>query len=249
MTRSFLSKKVREVILGSLLGDGSLKINKNYKNARFSFRHSICQKEYFFWKVNQLREISGRSCWWQQRKNSLGKTMLRYQSIATDSLTDIFKLTSKNRNFSIRRKWLNQLTSLSLAIWWLDDGSLVVNSRRGVLCTDSFSHNEQKILARYLLKVWDIKTHIGKIRRTHNGIAREYYRLWIRSSKELQKLMRIILPHIEIPSVLPKVLLLYKNSNLQQRWISEVSRLTGFSERLIEKYVIEKKSKWKAFRK
>ncbi|PIR02174.1 MAG: hypothetical protein COV62_02125, partial [Candidatus Nealsonbacteria bacterium CG11_big_fil_rev_8_21_14_0_20_35_11] len=56
MIKSFLSKNCKEIILGSLLGDGSLRIHKSYKNARFSFRHSVNQKEYFFWKAGQLKE-------------------------------------------------------------------------------------------------------------------------------------------------------------------------------------------------
>lgn len=249
MTQSFLSDKCKEIILGSLLGDGSLKIHEPYKNPRFSFRHSIKQQEYFFWKVNQLKEISGEKCWWEQEKNGLGNTMFRYQSLAMDSLMDLYRLTYENNRLIIRRKWLNQLTSLSLAVWWLDDGSLITNSRRGVICTDPFSYDEQKLLARYLLKVWGIRVHIGKIKRVHDGKIKEYYRLWIRSSEELMKLLRLILPYIKIASMLPKVLLLYKNLDLQQRWISEVSRLSGFSEALIEKYVADKKTKWKAFRK
>lgn len=249
MIKSFLSNKCKEVILGSLLGDGSLRIHQSYKNARFSFRHSVRQEEYFFWKVSQLKEISGKKYWWRQEKNSLGRVMLRYQSIAMDSLTDLYKLTHKNNQMVIRRKWLNRLTPLSLAVWWLDDGSLITNSRRGVICTDSFSYSEQKLLARYLLKVWDIKVHIGKAKQRYNGEIREYYRLWIRSSEELMKLLRLILPHIETASMLPKVLLLYKNQDLQQRWISEVVTLTNFSAREVEKYVIEKKSRWKNFRK
>ena len=39
--------KEQAIILGSLLGDGSLKIHSGYKNARFSFRHSYKQQEYF----------------------------------------------------------------------------------------------------------------------------------------------------------------------------------------------------------
>ena len=249
MTKSFLSKKCREVILGSLLGDGSLKIHEPYKNPRFSFRHTIQQEEYFFWKVNQLKEISSAKCWWRQEKNGLGGAMLRYQSIATDSLMDLYKLTHKNGRLTIRRKWLNMLTPLSLAVWWLDDGSLITNGRRGVICTDPFSYDEQKLLARYLFKVWGIKVHLGKISRVYEGKTKEYYRLWIRSSEELMKLLRLILPHVKAVSMLPKVLLLYRNLDLQQRWISEVSRLTGFSEAIVEKYVADKKSRWQAFRK
>ena len=44
---SLLSCQTRSILLGSLLGDGSLKIHKGYQNARFSFRHTIKQQDYF----------------------------------------------------------------------------------------------------------------------------------------------------------------------------------------------------------
>src|SRR3989338_1383100 len=174
MIKSFLSNKNKEVILGSLLGDGSLKIPERYKNARFSFRHSVLQQKYFFWKVDQLKEISGENCWWKQKADGYGGEKLRYQSLALESLSELHKLTHKNNHLVIKRKWLNQLTPLSLAIWWLDDGSLIGTGKRGVFCTDSFSLDEQKIIARYLLKVWGIKTTIGKINRRWNGKTKEY---------------------------------------------------------------------------
>lgn len=250
MNKSFLSHRCKEIILGSLLGDGSLKIQKSYKNARFSFRHSVHQREYFLWKVQQLKEISGNSNVWEQKADGFGGKKLRYQSRALESLTQLYQLTHKKNHLAIRRKWLNQLTPLSLAIWWLDDGSIIGNGRKGVFCTDSFSLKDQKVLARYLLKVWGVKVKIGKITRLWKGKKREYYRLWIRSAKEMKKFLSIILPVFpDIPSMLPKILLLYKDSQLQQRWISEVSKTTCFSQSLIEKYLAEKKSKWLAFRK
>lgn len=246
---SFLSDQCREIILGSLLGDGSLKIHQAYKNARFSFRHSVQQREYFFWKVFQLKEISSESCWWEQEKNGLGGKMLRYQSNASEVLTELYQETHRKNRIEIRRRWLNQLTPRSLAVWWLDDGSLITNGRRGVLCTDPFTYEEHKILAQYLSKVWGVKTAIGKITRVREGKRYEYYRLWIRSSEELKKFLMIILPHVQVSSMLPKVLLLYRDSQLQQRWISEVSHATGFSDEVIKSYVAQKKAKWKMFRK
>ena len=249
MIESFLSKNCKEIILGSLLGDGSLRIHKSYKNARFSFRHSVNQKEYFFWKAGQLKEISGESSIWRQKADGFGGEKLRYQSLALESLTELYRLTHKGNQLIIRRKWLNELTPLSLAIWWLDDGSLIGNGKRGVICTDPFSLKDQKTLARYFLKVWGVKTAIGKISRRSNGKRVEYYRLWIRSSEELKKLLRIILPELKIPSMLPKIILLYKNSKLQQRWISEIIEKTKFSREITEKYLIEKQQRYKRFQK
>lgn len=249
ITRSFLSDQCKEVILGSLLGDGSLKIHKPYKNARFSFRHSVAQEDYFFWKVAQLKEISGRSHFWKQKPNGLGGAMVRYQSEARENLTDLYRLTHKQNKFLIRRRWLNMLTPLSLAVWWLDDGSLVGNGKRGVFCTDSFPIEEQKILAQYLLKVWNIKTALGKIKRQREGEMVEYYRLWIRSSEELKKFLRIILPFIPVANMLQKALILYKDSQLQERWISEVVQKSQFPKAVIESSLSEKKRKYKRFQK
>jgi hypothetical protein len=41
-----LSDSCKSVILGSILGDGSLKLYDGYKNARLSIRHSNIQKDY-----------------------------------------------------------------------------------------------------------------------------------------------------------------------------------------------------------
>ena len=249
MITSFLSDRCREIVLGMVLGDGSLKIHKPYKNARFSFRHSIGQKDYFSWKVGELKEICSESCWWKQEPNGLGGEMLRCQSLALESLTEIYKITHYHNTLAIKRRWLNLLTPLSLAVWWTDDGSIIGNGRKGVLCTDPFTLEEQKILSQYLLKVWKVNVAIGKITRERNGEIREYYRLWFRSTEELKKFLIIILPYVPVASMLYKTTLLYKDSQLQQRWISEMVKHTNFSEELISKLVHERKSKLKSFQK
>src|SRR3989344_6577705 len=160
-----LSEKVQSIILGSLLGDGFLTISDKYRNARFSFRHSHIQKEYFQWKANELKEITAdRSQWVQgtdEKPDGWGTVKFRFQSAALPSLTELHRLTHKGISgpkARVRRSWLNKLTPLSLAIWWLDDGSLVSDSRQGVLCTDSFSLFEVEILQKYLQTVWNIQT-------------------------------------------------------------------------------------------
>ncbi|PIT96675.1 hypothetical protein COT82_01930 [Candidatus Campbellbacteria bacterium CG10_big_fil_rev_8_21_14_0_10_35_52] len=241
-----LSKDVQEIILGSLLGDGSIAINPKYKNARFSFRHSIKQKEYFFWKMNKLKEICEESCYWLQgsdkKPDGWGTTKYRFQSRALFSLTKLYNLTHKKvtgTKVKVTRKWLNHLSPLSLAIWWQDDGSLVSDSRQGVICTDGFSLKEVKIIHQYFKKVLNIKTKIGQI------LNQDKYRIWIRSSEELKKFLRIIIPHIFVKSMLYKILLVYKDSQIQQRWISELVRIGNFSKEELEKALFDKKSKSK----
>ena len=242
-----LSDHMIQIILGSLLGDGSLKIHAGYANARFSFRHSVKAAEYFHWKVEQLRAIASESCVFVQTDDGgfSDKDKLRFQSRALPELTEIYQLTHKQHHFRIRRKWLNQMSALSLAIWWLDDGSLISNTRKGVFCTDSFDQESVKRLAQYLQIEWNIQTHVAPVGRKRQGRQEQYWRLWIRSTEELKKFLRIIIPHVLVKEMLYKVLILYHDPQLQQRWISEVSELSCFSIEQISVIVKKRKSELK----
>lgn len=240
-----LSKTGEEVILGSLLGDGSIAINPNYKNARLSFRHSVLQKEYFWWKVSLLKEISGPSCTWEQPADGYSQSpKLRYQSLALPVLTDIYQLVTKDKKKVVSRKWLNKLTPLGLAAWWLDDGS-IIGVRKGVFCTDGYSRKEAEIIKQYFKIVWGLNTTVGEI---HRPGGKTFTRVYLRSTEELRRFLLIILPQVKVPQMLPKVLLLYKDPILQQRWVSEVIRLTGFSEETVNFWLKVRKSKSKKFR-
>lgn len=239
-----LSDREKSIILGSLLGDGSLKIHKGYANARFSFRHSIAQKEYFMWKAHELAAISSDKCVFLQKADGWAKMeKLRFQSRALSTLTELYRLTHEQHRFAISRSWLNQLTPLSLAIWWCDDGSIISNGRKGVICTDGFDEKSVRFLARYMEVVWKVKVHAGPITRQRDNEHILYWRLWL-STGELKKFLRIIIPYIPVPSMIYKFVLLYKDSQLQQRWISEMISMSYFSRDAIEKAYAEKISKW-----
>lgn len=243
--KSSLSDSCREIILGSLLGSGSLKVHKPHLNARFSFRHSKKNEEYFRWKVSELKEISSGKCIWDQ-VDEMGEK-LRYQSRALEELTELYRLTHPHGKFRIRRKWLNLMTPLSLCVWWLDDGSLVSNCRQGVLCTDRFAYEDLLIVVRYFRRVWNLHPRIGSV--SKNGPRANQFRLWFRSTEELKNFLRIILPFVPVPSMLYKVLILYKDPELQERWISEVSSRSGFGRGVIGEIVNERKNRLALFRK
>jgi hypothetical protein len=245
-----LSDRTKEIILGTLLGDGSLKQQKNYKNVRLQFRHSEKDKDYFYWKVKQLQEIAGQNSVNVQKPDGYSKNKkLRFLGSALPALTKLHELTYKKNTLNIQRKWLNNMTSLSLAVWWCDDGSLIgEGGRKGVFCTDGFDRESVKILAQYLDKVWHIRTKVAPVNHLRGGKYEQYWRLWIRSPEELKKFLRIIIPHIPVEGMLRKILLLYKDSQMQQRWISEVVQLSQFSEDIVIRNLSKKKAKWKHFR-
>ena len=237
-----ISNRCREIVLGSLLGDGSLRMRKNYNNARLEIRHSVIQQDYFFWKIQELQEISGDNCYRLQPADGWSKNKkLHYHSRSNTVITEIYNLTHyDDGNISFNRKWLKLLTPLSLLIWWLDDGSLVKNSRQGIFCTEGFNRDGVLALSNHLKKKWGIETNIGR--------RGKYYQLRIYSTENLKKFFRLVLPHFAVPSMLPKVILLYKDTDLQKRWISEVSELTKIPISVVEQYTKEKSSRWKSFR-
>lgn len=187
-----LSENCKSVVLGSLLGNGSLKKYSGYPNAIFSIRHSLLQKDYMLWKMGFLKEVHNPSSLILQQPTGFSQNQkLLYQSQSHEELTKIYDLTYKYNKLLIKRKWLNHLTPLSLAIWWLDDGSLISNKKQGVLCTDGFERKQVDLLSRYLLKVWNIKTKVRNVRRVRDSVVKEYPRLWI-STCDMRKFIDII---------------------------------------------------------
>lgn len=244
-----LSDQARQVILGSLLGDGSLKILKGYAHANLQIRHSEVQKEYLLWKAHMLKEIgSDRSVSVQKADGYSTNRKWRFVSKRLPELTALHHLTYTHNTLRIRRTWLNQMTPLALAVWWCDDGSLIsYGGRKGVWCTDGFDKASVTILARYLKVVWNVQTVVAPVGRKRDGTQEQYWRLWIRSTEELKKFLRIILPHIP-PSMIHKAIFFYKDSQLQQRWISEIIELSGLPQDVVMQAYEVKKAKWKDFR-
>ena len=155
--------------------------------------------------------------------------MVNLQSRACENLTKIHSLVCKNNVLCVERSWLDALDGLALLIWWLDDGSLVANGRRGCFCTNGFSFDTQNTLKQYLLERWKIKTTIGKVvpkatsSRTFFGEAEKknpiYYRLYL-DNTNLRKLFEIIMPFLEVKEMLFKFAIRYKRKHDQERWIS-----------------------------
>ncbi len=91
-------------------------------------------------------------------------------------------------------------------------------------------------------------TKVAPINRSRGSKQEQYWRLWIYSTEDLKKFLRIIIPHIPVKTMLRKVLLLYKDSQMQQRWISEVTSLSKFSKETVLVELEKKRKKWKNFR-
>lgn len=259
-----LSDRCREVILGSLLGDGSLKIAKGYKNARLTIRHSIVQEEYLRWKAEELQEIASTGSIQLQKPDGFSANKkISFQSRALPQLTVIHRKAYEDNQLRIKRSWLNHMTELSLLVWWLDDGSIIANGRKGVFCTESFDLTAHRILQRYLKVVWGISTTVGNHWCAAKHSDEQKHRLYLNNS-ELRKLFRLIMPvfgglsdispnepqHAGVTyrkeavssnlhtTMLKKFCLQYNDPQFQQRWISDMKESMPTLEAEIDQWYL-----------
>lgn len=238
-TQNPLSMSTKQIILGGILGDGSLKIAKNYKNARYSERHSIIQANYLKWKFRLLQpELDGTLIIQSAEKASFSRQKkIIYQSRVNVHLTALHHLTHVKNKKKIKRRWLNNLQELALAVWWCDDGSLNTTTSQGVFCTDGFTFKELLVLVRYLEVDWNIKCNIieNPVKIKKGEEIRIDYRLRFSTFSDLQSFFRIILPYIPVSEMLYKIMICFKDPKNQQRWISEVKKALPEFQSEIEK--------------
>lgn len=177
------------IILGTLLGDGFLQ--KRSKKARLRICHSYKQKEFVDWKYFHLKRLCSRTGPPKkvQQKNGLvylfatqsEKILANYHSLFYEKIPCHTGLSfAQGAPDRYRKKIDHQLLEyiqnpLSLAVWWLDDGSCQTNSRAGQLATHSFNLSENKILKKLLLQNFQINSNILK----HISRNKTYYYLYI----------------------------------------------------------------------
>jgi len=157
-----LPYEVKQIILGSLLGDGS--ICRYSKNTRcFRFQHSLDQSEYFQYKKNLLGNL------FNECKGSIGgfegsKPNRRGTSITNASISDfIINYCEVNNKKTINKKWINEINPIALSIWYMDDGYCNFNNKqrpRAIFNTQSFSVKEVKLLKNMLKNKYNIISNI-----------------------------------------------------------------------------------------
>lgn len=176
-----LTQSQLSIIIGSILGDGYLRIIPGRKDVFLEINHSIKAKEYVDWKYNMLKDI----CVSPPKERVIDDTRTAYRFYTQQhlGLTKLFKMFYKNGKKIIPSSLV--LNPIILAVWYMDDGS---KSRKHdvYLNTQQFSINCQKILLNKLRDL-GLKARLNK--------DKKYYR--IRFLKESVKdFNRVIYPHI-----------------------------------------------------
>ncbi len=173
-SRGILTKRQRQILVGTLLGDGHLEQNGKY--CRLRVDHYSKQKDYIFWMAKEFELFSLKPRITSERDKRSGKTYIGWH-FSTKSLpifSEFRRLFYKNKKKIIPLKISEMMYDLSLAIWYMDDGFRRRDSKGFYLCSSSFTGEEQKILLKMLLEKFGIEARI------HH--QREFERIFIPSA-------------------------------------------------------------------
>lgn len=118
-TAGSLSQTQKSVIIGSILGDGYLRIIKGRQNAFLEINHSLKQRAYVDWKYNLLKDIVKSPP--RLRVSNNNRSAYRFYTRQHDELTLLFHYFYRQGIKIIPDKF--RITPLTLAVWFMDDGS------------------------------------------------------------------------------------------------------------------------------
>lgn len=199
-----LSKEQKSLLIGLLLGDGT--ISSNYV---FKLSHSEAQREFLQWKVDLLNKFNiknnGIKGYISKCGYNIGKNVL-YSQMSLNPTIKALRRTIYIPKKTITRRLLNWLNPLGIAIWYMDDGCINVNTSKQ---RSSIQHtikiatcvNEPtiNIIIQYFLEVWNIKFRPFKEGKGTFSIASS-------TEEDCKKFIEIVKPYIEqVPSLLYKI--------------------------------------------
>ncbi|MGB9309028.1 MAG: intein-containing recombinase RecA [Mycobacterium sp.] len=154
---SLLSDQQWEIVLGSLMGDGCLSppVRQDSESARLRIGHGAQQSAYLDWKVSLLENIPH-----SRTLNSKGAVFADFSPLAELHELRSAVYLGDGKKF-LSEEYLKGLTPLSLAIWYMDDGSFSLRSKglqqrtqggsgRIEICVEAMSEGSQVRLRDYL---------------------------------------------------------------------------------------------------
>lgn len=165
----------KQIIYGSLLGDGCLFHPSGCTQCAFNERHSEKQEEYIRWKAEHLHSLKpvltsiydesnfegAEYCWVLQTASCKFFTNLHKEMYRPATKKDYERgLSQRVKNVKIvTREHLERLTPLGIAVWVMDDGS-ITRAHNGYaewrIYTNGFSSEDLKIIFSYFKEVYNL---------------------------------------------------------------------------------------------
>lgn len=204
--KSKITKESRNLLIGMLLGDGTISSNNVFKIA-----HSESQKDYLEWKVKQLKEAGIRNNGIKSYIKTKGYTIgvpVYYTQLNTIPFIKVLrKVFYKEKKILGNRKLLNRLDARGIAIWYMDDGHINIRKTKderpmGFYIKISTCEPKQEVqtIIDFFKEQWNINFYMF-----HEGKKEDSYSLCC-GTKEGLKFIDIVKPYVsQVPSMIHKI--------------------------------------------
>ena len=204
--KSKITKESRNLLIGLLLGDGTISNNNVFKIA-----HSESQKDYLEWKVKQLKEAGIRNNGIKSYIKTKGYTIgvpVYYTQLNTIPFIKVLrKVFYKEKKILGNRKLLNRLDAKGIAIWYMDDGHINIRKTKdgrpmGFYIKISTCEPKQEVqtIIDFFKEQWNINFYMF-----HEGKKEDSYSLCC-GTKEGLKFIDIVKPYVsQVPSMIHKI--------------------------------------------
>lgn len=185
------SDDVHQLILGSILGDASIRCNSKHLDkaptAYLEETHSVSQAAYCKWKAEKLKNVGISFIGEDNRGNTLFRT---YPSYALLEYGRKYYGSKTSKHFTT--DILNLLSPLGLAVWYMDDGTISKNARNASICfgRNAFDDDPYALLVKF-------KERFGLSPKLYKkGKGEKYWYSIEFLGEEFDRFITIISPHI-----------------------------------------------------
>lgn len=159
-----LSEFQREVLVGTLLGDGCMETMNHGRTYRLKIEHSFKQKEYVDWKYNVFKKWVLTEPKVKMKKYS-GATRMNYgfSTVSHGSLRFYGQQFYRNGKKIIPRFISKIMTPISLAVWFMDDGSIKSAKHKAlVIHSQSFTKSDLERIIKILNRKFAVKANLRR---------------------------------------------------------------------------------------
>ncbi|MGH2829621.1 MAG: recombinase RecA [Actinomycetota bacterium] len=157
-----------EVLRGGLMGDAALSRHArrahdaDIAGVRFRMGHGAAQRDYLEWKASLFSNIP-----MSRSTNERGAVFVDLTPLS--ELSELQRVVYVSKQKVLDEQYLKQLTPLSLAIWFMDDGHLDIRNEQGTsariqICVQAMSPETRERLVGYLRDTWDLDVRLTSTR-------------------------------------------------------------------------------------
>ena len=200
-----ITKESRNLLIGMLLGDGTISNNNVFKIA-----HAESQKDYLEWKIKQLNNCgirnNGIKFYIKTHGYNSGVPVYYTQLNILPFIKVLRRVCYKGKKIIGNRKLLNRLSPKEIAIWYMDDGHINIRKNKGKPCGFYVKislcepKEEVQTIIDYFKEVWNINFYMF-----HEGKKEDSYSLCC-GTKEGLKFIELVKPYVlEVPSMIYKI--------------------------------------------